>query len=335
MQIPEKNLDTPFNITRSSHVVLTVKDLEASRLFYTEVVGLMVTEEAGGVLYLRGVEEACHHSLVLKQSKDAPRCERIGMRVLREKDLDALKTFFDGQGLKTAWADVPHQGKTLQATDISDVPLEFCAAMTVMPRPLTQFHLHKGGSALRLDHYQILVPDVGKACEFYMSAGFWLTEYLSPGNSGEFAGVFLARKGNPHDIVFFKEQGPRLHHAAFSAPESFHIMRACDCAGALGFGKCVERGPGRHGPGHALYVYMRDPDGHRVELFNTHYQAMDLEVPPVRWDPADPYRVNPWGLPAQRKWYQEATPFDGVALNQPSVRPNPVTLERYLANEGH
>ncbi len=146
MNLPEKNLDTPFNITRTSHVVLTVKDLEKSRLFYTEVVGLMVTEEAGGTLYLRGVEEACHHSLVLKQSKDAPRCERIGMRVLRERDLEPLKAFFDGQGLKTAWADVPHQGKTLHASDISDVPLEFCATMTVVPRPLTQFHLHKGGS---------------------------------------------------------------------------------------------------------------------------------------------------------------------------------------------
>jgi catechol 2,3-dioxygenase len=335
MNLPETNLDKPFNITRTSHVVLTVKDLEQSRLFYTEVVGLVVTEESNGTLYLRGVEEACHHSLVLKQSKDDPRCERIGMRVLRERDLELVKAFFDGQGLKTAWADVPHQGKTLHVTDISGVPLEFCATMTVVPRPLTQFHLHKGGSALRLDHYQLLVPDVGKACAFYMSAGFWLTEYLSPGNSGELVGVFLARKGNPHDIVFFKEKGPRLHHAAFTAPESFHIMRACDCAGALGFGKGVERGPGRHGPGHALYVYLRDPDGHRVEIFNTHYQAMDLEVPPVRWDPADPFRVNPWGLPAQKKWYQEATAFAGVDLNEPAVRPNPVTLERYLAGEGH
>ena len=44
---------------------------------------------------------------------------------------------------------------------------------------------------------------------------------------------------------------------------------------------------------------------------------MDLEVPPVRWDPADPMKVNPWGLPAQRKWYQEATPFVGVDINEP------------------
>ena len=335
MNLPEKNLDTPFNITRTSHVVLTVKDLEQSRLFYTEVVGLVVTEQTSDTLYLRGIEEACHHSLVLKLTKEAPRCERIGMRVLRERDLEPLKAFFDGQGLKTTWAEVPHQGKTLHVTDVSGVPLEFCSSMTVVPRPLTQFHLHKGGSAMRIDHYQLLVPDVGKATAFYMEAGFWLTEYLSPGNSGELVGVFLARKGNPHDIVFFKEKGPRLHHAAFAAPETFHIMRACDCAGALGFGKGVERGPGRHGPGHALYVYLRDPDGHRVEIFNTHYQAMDLEVPPVRWDPSDPFRVNPWGLPAQKKWYQEATEFAGVGLNEPAVRPNPVTLERYLAGEGH
>jgi catechol 2,3-dioxygenase len=331
MDLPQTDHDTPFNITRTSHVVLTVKDLEASRLFYTEVVGLIVTEQIDDTLYLRGVEEACHHSFVLKQSNGAPACERLGMRVRRERDLDLLKTFFDQSGCPTAWAEVPHQGRTLRVTDISGVPLEFCALMTVLPRPLTQFHLHKGGCAHRIDHYQILVPDVRKACAFYMSAGFWLTEYLSPPNSGELTGVFLARKGNPHDIVFFKEAGPRLHHTAFTAPETYHIMRACDVAGALGFGSVVERGPGRHGPGHALYVYLRDPDGHRVELFNTHYQAMDMEVPPVGWDPA---KANPWGLPAQKKWFVQATPFAGAEQIEPATRPNPLTLERYLADHG-
>ena len=32
-----------FNVTRSSHVVLTVKDLAASRAFYEEVLGLIAT----------------------------------------------------------------------------------------------------------------------------------------------------------------------------------------------------------------------------------------------------------------------------------------------------
>src|SRR4029453_17479084 len=142
---------------------------------------------------------------------------------------------------------------------------------------------------------------VRKAAEFHMAAGFRLSEYIAPA-SGELLGVFLQRKGNPHDLVFFKGRGPRFHHVAFTAPESFNILRACDVPGQLGCGAGVERGPGQHGPGHALYVYLRDPDGHRVELFNTHYQAMDLEVPPGRWDPTDPFTVNPWGLPAQEKW---------------------------------
>jgi len=332
MDLPRTNYDAPFDITRTSHVVLTVKDLEASRLFYTEVIGLIVTEQTPDTLYLRGVEEACHHSLVLHRSADAPACLRIGMRVLRDRDLDHLKSYFETQGCPAQWADVPHQGRTLHATDVAGTPLEFCAAMPVVPRALTQFHLHRGGSAARIDHYQILVPDVRKATAFYMAAGFWLSEYIAPA-SGEMLGVFLQRKGNPHDIVFFKGAGPRLHHAAFTAPETHNILHACDVAGTLGFGAGVERGPGRHGPGHALYVYFRDPDGHRVELFNTHYQAMDIEVAPVRWDPADGKHMTPWSLPAQKKWFTQATPFAGVAQTAPAGPSNPMTLERFLGEQ--
>jgi catechol 2,3-dioxygenase len=146
--------------------------------------------------------------------------------------------------------------------------------------------------------------------------------------------VFLQRKGNPHDIVFFKGVGPRLHHVAFTTPESISILRACDVAGTLGFGAGVERGPGRHGPGHALYVYFRDPDGHRVELFNTHYQMLDIETEPVRWDPADASMMTPWGLPAQKKWFTQATPFAGVAQSAPATAGEPMSLEKFLAEQG-
>ncbi len=144
-------------------------------------------------------------------------------------------------------------------------------------------------------------------------------------------GVFLQRKGNPHDIVFFHGAGPRLHHTAFFAQEAQHLLKACDVAGSLGYGLTVERGPGRHGPGHAMFVYFRDPDGHRVELFNTHYQAIDIENEPVRWDAADPNVSFPWGLPAQARWFEEATPFEGVKVEQPAPQPAPMTLERFLA----
>ncbi len=332
MSLPSPVFDPPFRITRASHVVLTARDLSASLQFYSEVVGLVLTAREDDTLYFRGVEEACHHSLVVRRAP-APACVRIGMRVLTESDLDRAKTFFDERGCAVQWVEVAHQGRTLHVTDVADVPLELCARMPAMPRMITEFTAHKGGCAQRLDHYQILTPRVREACELYMSAGFRLSEYIAPAGSPELLGVFLQRKGNPHDIVLFNGVGPRLHHFAYLSPERHHLLHACDVAGALGYGAQVERGPGRHGPGHAMFVYLRDPDGHRIELFNTHYQIMDLENEPVRWDPSD-HRISfPWGLPARRAWFEEATSFLDTPAREPARKPSPLTLEAWLAGQ--
>ena len=61
MHIPKPVFHPTFNITRASHVVMTVRDLAASKHFYTELIGLIVTEENSDTVYLRGLEEACHH----------------------------------------------------------------------------------------------------------------------------------------------------------------------------------------------------------------------------------------------------------------------------------
>jgi len=330
MPPPPVNLDPAFAVTRASHAVLTVSDLAASRHFYTEVIGLVATAEEDGVLYLRGTEEACHHSLVLRRG-DRPACARIGMRMFTDADLEKAKPWFESAGCAAAWAEVPHQGRTLHVTDPVGTPLEFCASMPVEPRMIVKFSTFKGGGARRIDHFQVLTPEVGKACGFYMAAGFRLSEYISPTGAFEPAGVFLQRKGNPHDIVFFAGAGPRLHHVAFLASETHDLLRACDVAGELGYGAGVERGPGRHGPGFAMFVYFRDPDGHRVELFNNHYQTMDVEDEPLAWDPADHKISYPWGLPARRAWFEEATAFAGTAVVEPPVKRSPMTLEKYLA----
>ena len=106
--LPALNLDPPFDITRASHVVLTVRDLGASRRFYEEVIGLVLTLEEDDTLYFRGVEEACHHSLVLRKSRTGERaCQRIGMRMFTERDLENAHGYFKSAGCEAAWADVP------------------------------------------------------------------------------------------------------------------------------------------------------------------------------------------------------------------------------------
>ena len=46
MSVPAPNLYPDFNIIRLSHVCLNVKDLVASRKFYSEILGLQITDES-------------------------------------------------------------------------------------------------------------------------------------------------------------------------------------------------------------------------------------------------------------------------------------------------
>jgi catechol 2,3-dioxygenase len=101
----------------------------------------------------------------------------------------------------------------------------------------------------------------------------------------------------------------------------------------MGFADNIEYGPGRHGPGLALFIYMRDPDGHRIELFNTHYQCMDIEDEPVRWD-ASVAGKRRWQLPARAQWFAEASRFAGIESREPAKKGNPMTLEKFVGAAG-
>ena len=242
----------------------------------------------------RGLEEGCHHSIVLKAGAE-PACERVGLRVLTEDDLDRAEAHFRTSGLPTRWVQAPFQGRTLHTSDPAGTPLEICATMQTKPRRIMHFETFHGACPQRIDHVQVLTRAVRPACEFYMAMGFRLSEFIVPDNSDELHAVFLQRKGNPHDIVFVNNAGPRLHHTAFTIPEVHHLMYICDLLGRNGFGAGVEWGPGRHfGPGYARFVYLRDPDWHRVELFTNHYQTIDAEDEPIRWEMSD-LNTGRWG----------------------------------------
>jgi catechol 2,3-dioxygenase len=329
--IPQTNFDPPFNVTRASHIVLTTRDMAASKAFYTGVVGLVVTAEADGVAYLRGVEESAHHSLVLRQAQDEPVCERIGLRVLQDRDLDRAKAYFDARGIPARFVAVPFQDRTLHVSDPEGVPLEFCARMPPQPRLHDQFQLHKGAAALRLDHFQLLVPDVGAASRFYTDLGFRISDYFVDRPEDERPlGIFLYRKSNPHDVVFLTRPGPVMHHFGYIVADLQAMFRALDTAHNIGFSRCLERGPGRHGQGHVLYTYLRDPDGHRVEILPAAIQMGDIEDEPVRWHRGNRHA---WELPPPRSWLYEATRFKDVAVREGAMGHGLKSLEDFLESQ--
>lgn len=326
--LPPVNLRPPFNITRASHVRLTVDDLTKSRDFYTQVMGLLVTEEDHSVCYLRGLAEACHHSLVLERWNSDAMARRLGFRVYFDEELDLAYRWFEERGLPVEWVDQPHQGRTLHVCDPIGTPLELCATMDVRPRRYTEVREFPGARAQQLDHFQILAPDPMEVARFYGELGFRASDYVASGD--DLTAAFLYRTTSTLDLAIATGAGPRLHHFAFIVPESREIFTACDWAGSLGYGANVERGPGRHGPGGILFVYLRDPDGHRVEAFISHGLAIDVESEPVAWDGGALNTSLRWGLPALEKWYVEASPFPDMETREPVNPSRPMTLERSL-----
>ena len=328
--LPITNHYPAFNITRASHTTLGVTDLEKSRDFYRDVIGLVVTKETDSSIYLRGLEEAAHHSLVLEHSFEA-KAHYIGLRVRTDQDIDAAEKFFKENHLTYRRLERDHQGKTIQFVDPVGTHIELTSQMDVVERKMQNYNEFVAGAPQRIDHYQVVTHDVQKATDFWAHLGMRMSEYTAKDGTDELWGSWMEIKGNTHDLVFTNGRGPRLHHFAFAVPDGASLIHAADVAGALGFGDEIDRGPGRHGISNALFLYLRDPDQHRVELFNTHYQFIDLETPPIRWDVSNPRRAQLWGMPASRRWFFEASEFPEQEVYEPLLKATPDTLEDYLA----
>lgn len=335
MQYPEPVFNPPFNILRVGHVELTVADLARSRDFYTRVIGLVVSDDDRDTVYLRGLEEAGHHSLVLKaDAGPEPLCHHIGMRVLCDEELDKAEYWFRSKGLSATWVDAPFQERTLRVVDAFGIPFEYYAKMTRVDRQILKTVHHPGGSPLRFDHMQILVPDVEPVAAFYTELGFRTSDYVVSDTGNALVGAFMHRKDIPWDLVFFSNSGPRLHHFAYVVPSAEAMLRACDAAGLHKFGRSVERGPGRHGMGHVQYVYFRDPDGHRIELvLDAPHQMLDLDNEPVEWDAARRKDTMDWGPLPSRSWFDEATSFRGIAPVEAGAKLGRATLEDVLTSK--
>src|SRR5207302_8248436 len=108
MPVPQHIFEPPFNIIRSSHAVLDVVDLNASREFYEATVGLHVEDRDDKAVYLRGSEEHQHHSLVLRKAQIAA-CNRLGFKVGNDGDLDKAAGFFSENGVTYKFTEQPFQ----------------------------------------------------------------------------------------------------------------------------------------------------------------------------------------------------------------------------------
>jgi catechol 2,3-dioxygenase len=300
------------NVVRAGHAVLYVTDLHASRTFYEDLLGLQRVHATADAVYLRGWEER-EWSLALRRGP-TPGVRHLAFKVWEEADLDRVVAL--ARRLELPWREEEEfeRPRMVRVQDPSGFPAAFYRRAGRYPSRLQAYHEHRGPGLQRLDHFNLFCPDVPRALAFYTEElGFRLTEYTVDDEERVWA-AWLQRKGNVHDVALTTGAGPRLHHVAYWVPDPLAVLRAADLLAAAGHLEALERGPGRHGISNAMFLYLRDPDGHRVELYTGDYLTVDPEFEPVRWHLDDPRRQTLWGQRAPDSWFQEGSrveAFDG------------------------
>ena len=323
MPVPAPNLNPDFNIVRLSHVEYNVRDLAASRAFYVDTLGLQVTHETEDAIYLRAMEERGHHCIHLIKS-DAASVGVLGFKVWEDADLDRLSDFFTERGLPVEWIEKPFFGRILRSRDPLGIPLEFYAKMERLAPIHQKYALYRGVKPLRIDHFNMFSSDVDASVNFYNDMGFRVTEYTEDSETGRLWAAWMHRKGGVHDIAFTNGIGPRLHHSAFWVPTPLNIIDMLDLMSTTGYVANIERGPGRHGISNAFFLYVRDPDGHRIEIYCSDYQTVDPDLEPIKWDLTDPQRQTLWGAAAPKSWFEEGSLFDGATSVDPVLKAQPI-----------
>lgn len=315
-----------FNVLRTHHIEYCVTDLDRAQAFYVDAVGMTVTERDGQCLYLRGLEDRTHHNLILRQASE-PGVAHVAFRVASEHDLDILAQYLGTLGVDVHWETGVERalGRVLRAQDPFGFPIEFFYQVEQVPWLLQRFDQYRGAEVMRLDHVNYISPRVEEAARWYQDhLGFQMSEYTVSVENGQdrIWGAWLHRKQTSHDLAISNGKGPRFHHASFIASSKDQILAVADRLAALGYVDNIERGPGRHGTTNAFFLYLRDPDGNRIELFTGDYLLADPDWEPIRWDLEDPQRQTFWGSPAPKRWFDESmVAFDWNQNPMPTTNP--------------
>lgn len=141
-----------------------------------------------------------------------------------------------------------------------------------------------------LQHLTFASEDVVSFQNFYENKlGFQVTDRVIK-NNGELATCFTTSNHEHHTIACFKSSKKGMDHHSYEAGDWNHIKGWCDHFASNNIK--LMWGPGRHGPGNNLFVFIEDIDGNWIEI------SAELETVhgrPVKNWPQEERTLNLWG----------------------------------------
>jgi catechol 2,3-dioxygenase len=144
----------------------------------------------------------------------------------------------------------------------------------------------------RLQHIVFASRDLQRMLQFFVEVvGFQLTDRVLD-ESGGVRTAFVRCSEEHHSLAVFAANESRLDHHCYETGNWNFIRDWADHFAKIRIP--LKWGPGRHGPGDNLFIFVHDPDGNWVEI------SAELEqVRPDRtvgeW-PHEEHTLNSWGM---------------------------------------
>jgi catechol 2,3-dioxygenase-like lactoylglutathione lyase family enzyme len=264
------------------HLALASPDVDRLAAYYTEVLGFELSARADGASYL--TPELAHHAVTVQQGKESG-LDHLAFRI--EGSLGDAEQELAAAGIKAERKTDAEPGiaELLEIEDLDGNRLQLYAEI--------EERGELGPSGVRpqkLGHACYFVRDVQATTEFYEQLGFRWSDWM-----GDFF-VFLRCNADHHALNLLRsENNKRLHHIGWELRDWANIQTACDWLARNDYP--LVWGPGRHGPGHNLFTYHRDPDGNVVELFAELDLMLDESLgyfDPRPWHHDFPQRPKVW-----------------------------------------
>jgi catechol 2,3-dioxygenase-like lactoylglutathione lyase family enzyme len=255
-----------IKVRQISHATFETPDLEAQIEHYTKVTGLVVAaREKDRALLTSKVGQLV---LQLKRGERA-RCAKLAFQVTPQSDFGEMSRFLTAQGIRNEERsdDIPGMPKLLAFEDIKGTTIELLSEW----RHLTPSQSTAGVSPFKLGHVAFVVPDVHAVADFYQRIlGFRVSDWIED--------VFVFMRCNPdhHTVNFVRGKNTSMHHFAFQLRDFSHLENGCDVLSQNRIP--IIWGPLRHGPGHNVSIYHRNPDQQVIEFFAELDQILDEEI---------------------------------------------------------
>ena len=270
-----------IRVRNFTHVAISVPNVEETVEFYEKIVGLETSGRDHGAAFLRCNRN--HHCLAIYPGDRA--LHHLGLEVSGEPALEQAEHELAAQGFRPEPRDYsePGHGSGLCYRDPDGNRVELYAGMQTLDQPLEPREVRPVG----FGHITLMTADLPRCAGFYTDVlGFRVSDTVD--NSA----IWLRCNQQHHGVAILQTGQAKVNHYAYDLADWSELKKICDHLWKNDVP--IIYGPGRHGPGHNIFIYIPDPAGNVLELTLELDQIWDEETyRPLNWT-NEPKTVDVW-----------------------------------------